>query len=141
MKVYFNKNKTLTELENDDWGEANSDSYIEKGCYELRYKPLCQLEPEGLRLLIGQGIGLKYLMPIAVNLLENEPLTEGMHYKGDLLYNVLLVGPEFYKNNINLKKSVMALIPNAVEEMRSLDEVDYECTSEALEEAIKVFKE
>ncbi len=58
-----------------------------------------------------------------------------------MLYNVLLVGPEFYKNNINLKKSVMALIPNAIEEMKLLDEIDYECTSEALEEAIKVFKE
>ena len=85
----MNINKTLTELENNDWGSSNSESYIEKNCLELRYKPLKDFTNEDLRLMLGQNIGLKYLIPIALNRLEKDQFLEGMHFKGDLLCNVL----------------------------------------------------
>lgn len=78
-------------------GVTHSDSYIEKICYELRHKPLCQLTVENIRLLIGQGVALEYLMPAAIDILHDNPLVEGMHYKGDLLSNVLLAGPSCIK--------------------------------------------
>ncbi|WP_326608046.1 contact-dependent growth inhibition system immunity protein [Streptomyces sp. NBC_01800] len=42
-----------------------------------------------LRLLIGQDIGLPVLLPLAVEVLRDNPLAEGHMYEGDLLRAVL----------------------------------------------------
>lgn len=47
-------------------------------------------------MLIGQKIGLKYLVPIALEYLENDPLSEGDMYKGDLLANLASIEEEFW---------------------------------------------
>ena len=47
---------------------------------------------EDLRIMIGQEIGLDYLIPVAVAELEREPLAEGDYYPGDLLANVIRCG-------------------------------------------------
>ena len=39
--------------------------------------------------MIGQGIGLKHLLPMAVEELKKNPLAEGDYYEGDLLIQVL----------------------------------------------------
>nr|WP_095876306.1 contact-dependent growth inhibition system immunity protein [Streptomyces sp. TLI_235] len=39
----------------------------------------------GLRLLIGQGVGLPHLVPLALDLLERDPAAEGGLFPGDLL--------------------------------------------------------
>jgi hypothetical protein len=39
--------------------------------------------------MIGQKIGLPYLVPLAINALEQDPLAQGDYYPGDLLANVI----------------------------------------------------
>lgn len=46
--------------------------------------------------MIGQQIGLKWLLPMAVEILEREPLAEGDLYAGDLLASVLRVDTDFW---------------------------------------------
>ncbi|MBY0117977.1 hypothetical protein H7K48_17930 [Paenibacillus xylanexedens] len=46
--------KTLEELEDDRWDEPNFASRLVLRANELRKKPLCELNNEDLRLLIGQ---------------------------------------------------------------------------------------
>lgn len=58
-------------------------------CHRLRRKPLDQFVAEDLRIMIGQQIGLQYLLPRAIALLSADPLTEGDFYPGDLLKVVL----------------------------------------------------
>ena len=53
---------SLEQLENDFWVEPEFDSYVITACNEARKKPLGELSLEDIRLLIGQKIGLKYLL-------------------------------------------------------------------------------
>jgi len=91
--------QTLEELEGDTWGEPTFDSHVVTRCLELRKIPIGELRPEDLRLLIGQGIGLDHVIPLALEHLENDPLTHGDFYPGDLLMAVLAVDPNYWNSN------------------------------------------
>ena len=81
--------KTLDHLEDVVTGEPTYDSYLVTTCHRLRTKPIDEFSVEDLRIMIGQQIGLPYLMPLAVAALERDPLAEGDYYPGDLLANVI----------------------------------------------------
>jgi len=49
---------------------------------------LKDLNVEGLRMLITQGVGLKYCVPIALSRLKKDILAEGDFYPGDLFMAV-----------------------------------------------------
>ncbi|MFD5815991.1 contact-dependent growth inhibition system immunity protein [Streptomyces sp. NPDC127038] len=64
-------------------------SQSQAAAHALRSKPVGTLTVEDLRLLIGQDIGLAVLLPLAVEVLRDDPLAEGHMYEGDLLRAVL----------------------------------------------------
>jgi hypothetical protein len=97
MKTEFDRSKTLEELDGRDWGEPKYDSYLVGNIHRLRRKPLEEFTVEELRVMIGQNIGLSYLIPIAVERLEENPLASGDFYSGDLLNAVLSVDPGFWQ--------------------------------------------
>ncbi len=80
---------TLTELENEDWGEPQFHSHLVTECHRLRKVPIGNFTPENLRIMIGQNISLKYLVPLAMEVLHRDPLVSGDFYEGDLLRNVI----------------------------------------------------
>jgi hypothetical protein len=59
----------------------------------MRRKPLRDLTDEELRLAISQKMGLRFLMPLAVERLEADPLVTGDMYEGALLGVVLREAP------------------------------------------------
>ena len=77
-------NKSLQDLEGKDWGEPTYDSHLVTECHRLRRVPLREFTAESLRVLIGQQIGLPYLVPMALEMLQADPFTEGDYYGGDL---------------------------------------------------------
>ena len=81
--------KTLEELENDFWGKPKMKSHLVTECHRLRKVPLNQFNVENLRIMLGQGSSVKYLLPIAIQKLEKDPLAEGDFYPGDLLSSVI----------------------------------------------------
>jgi hypothetical protein len=81
--------KTLDELEGVVWGEPPYDSYLLTTCHRLRAKPIDEFSVEDLRIMISQQIGLRPLMPLAIAVLEEDPLAEGDYYPGDLLSMVI----------------------------------------------------
>jgi hypothetical protein len=54
------------------------------------------LSDADVRLLIGQGIGLKYLVPKALGRLVVEPLPQTDYYPGDLLSALLGIQREYW---------------------------------------------
>ncbi|GLZ78494.1 hypothetical protein Afil01_33010 [Actinorhabdospora filicis] len=56
-----------------------------------------ELAIEDLRLLIGQRIGLEFVIPVALERLRDDPLSAGDLYPGDLLTAVLRVLATFWK--------------------------------------------
>jgi hypothetical protein len=81
--------KSLEQIEKDYWGEPEYDSYVVRTCHSMRKKPLNEVTIEELRLVIGQGFSLEYLMPIAIEKLSENILAEGDFYEGDLFSNVI----------------------------------------------------
>ncbi len=99
-------NRTLTELENDDWGKAENTTSLVETCHKLRHKPLNKFDAEDLRIMIGQNISLPYLIPLAIKLLEANPLVSGDCYEGDLLLSVMKAEKQFYDLYPELKEEV-----------------------------------
>ena len=94
-------NKSIEELENDYWGELTFDSYVITTCHKARQKPIKSLSNEEIRCLIGQKIGLRFLLPIAVNILKNEPLIDITYFEGDLLLTLLRLDTSDWEDNQN----------------------------------------
>lgn len=92
--------KSLEQLENDFWDEPTYDSYVVRTCHSMRKKPLNEVTLEELRLVIGQGFSLEVLMPMAIELLKQDILTEGDLYAGDLLANAISKSTfDYWKKN------------------------------------------
>ena len=50
--------------------------------------------------MIRQSIGLKFLIPFAIDVLEKNPFVSGDHYFGDLLCAVLSVEKKFWMESV-----------------------------------------
>ena len=106
-------NKSIEELEIDFWGEPTFDSYVVTTCHKARQKPIKLLSNAEIRCLIGQKTGLKYLLPIAVDILKNEPLIDITYFEGDLLLSLLRLEISDWKYHQNeLKKFIIILQDN-----------------------------
>lgn len=95
------KLNTLENLEKNIWtiSNVNEESYLIKTCNHLRKKQLIDFSIEDLRVMIGQNIGLKYLLPMAIEILNENILAEGDYYEGDLLSAVLSSDVKFWEEN------------------------------------------
>jgi hypothetical protein len=81
---------TIQQMEGEDWGDPGPDSTVLiRRCGELRRKPLTEFTVEDLRIMLGQQIAVPILLPIALDVLVENPLAEGDFYSGDLLWAVL----------------------------------------------------
>lgn len=58
----INHSQSIEQLEADSWEKPEYDSHLDLRCHELRKKALRDFSAEDLRIMIGQNIGLKYLM-------------------------------------------------------------------------------
>ena len=91
------KSRSLEEIEDDHWGDPPADATrLVSTAYALRKRPIGALDPEGLRLLISQQIGLDTIVPLALDQVERDPLAEGDFYPGDLLDALIRRVPDSY---------------------------------------------
>ncbi len=113
--------RTLQELEGSDWGEPEIASHLAVTCHRLRRIPLREFTTEDTRIMIGQGIGLPYLVPLALGHLEENPLAGGDYYPGDLLHAVLRIDASFWQNRPNLRDAVEAVVRRGVPLPKNLE--------------------
>lgn len=104
------RNRSLQQLERHDWGEPTFLSPLVVTCYALRRKPLRDFTVDDLRIMIGQNIGLDFLMPIAIEQLQRESLVAGDFYPGDLLEKVLKVQADFWPAHPDLHGTVEGIV-------------------------------
>lgn len=94
-----NLHRTLTDLEGKDWGPPTYDSHLVTECHRLRHVPLKDLGVEDLGTLIGQEIGLPYLIPVAIDILREDPWAGGYMYPGHLMKRVAEVPASYWTEN------------------------------------------
>jgi len=115
--------KTIEQLGKDVWPAIDADkvSYLVKTCNALRKKVLNDFTVEDLRIMIGQGIALDYLIPLAIEVLSDDLFAEGDYYDGDLLNAVLTIKPGFWPIHhqywMDIKK-LIAGMENELEERK-----------------------
>jgi hypothetical protein len=91
--------RTLEQLDGEEWPEPNAtDTELVRECHRLRRVPVGDLTKNDLRTLIGQQIGIAWLVPLALGHLEQDPLA-GELYPGDLLNAVLRCDPVYWNEN------------------------------------------
>src|ERR1051325_10945584 len=98
----FDRNSTLDQLEGRGLGEPEFGSSLMEKAHKLFKQPLSAFTVEDLRLMIGQGLGLPFLVPLAIEVLERDPLASGDYHAGDLLLAVLRVSTNFWKEHQDL---------------------------------------
>jgi hypothetical protein len=120
----MDKSKTLEVLENDFWGTPKFESNLVITCHKLRKVDLKDLSSENLRMLIGQGIGLQYLVPIALDILEGNLLASGDKYDGDLLCSIAQISSNFWDKHNDLKARAFDLTHSVAIALDTLKEAD-----------------
>ena len=116
-------NSSIEELEADRWPEPDFDSHLVRECHRLRKTQLRLFTVENLRIMLGQDIGSRYLVPIALERLEADPFVAGDFYPGDLLCSVLSLPREFWSANPELRTRVAAVAARAIDLAVTNDEV------------------
>ncbi|WP_406727767.1 contact-dependent growth inhibition system immunity protein [Streptomyces sp. GD-15H] len=76
----------------------------------MRRRPIGELTVEDMRLLIGQDIGLPYLLPLALDVLRDNPMAEGDMYEGDLLSAVLTRNPAVWTESSELGRELRVIV-------------------------------
>ncbi|MEL7500782.1 MAG: contact-dependent growth inhibition system immunity protein [Planctomycetota bacterium] len=110
---------TLEELENKVWPAIDFESHLVVTCHRLRKKPIEDFTTEDLRIMIGQNIGLQFLMPKAITVLEDDPLADGDFYLGDLLKNVTSVNSSFLDRSPELLARIVLVTKRAMDLLQS----------------------
>ena len=94
--------KSLQALEGYDEGDPKgAPTPMIRRCLELHRTPLAQFSAEDCRLMIGQGFGLEFLVPLATEFLSENPfpgLVPGVLDPG-LLRFVLRLPADFWRAN------------------------------------------
>jgi hypothetical protein len=109
-------NYSLNELNNQNVIKNPFPSTLADRCAIACNKKLKDISIDEIRMLVGQSIGLEYIIPLALSFLEKEPLINAGMYKGDLLSIVLDVSDDFWKKNPT-QNNRLAEIRISVEEL------------------------
>lgn len=109
------REQTLDELEGVEWDRPNYDSYLVTTCHRLRKTPIGEFSTEDLRIMIGQEIGLFFLVPLALEALEGDPLAEGDYHPGDLLSSLLRVTPTVWRKHADWKSKLDHVVERLTE--------------------------
>src|SRR5678816_1778838 len=91
--------KSLSQLLGALTKDSADSSALATTCLALYEKPLKDFTVENLRVMIGQSIGLEFLIPLAIDLLQENPFVEGDYYPGDLLSAVVKGEPSFWQTH------------------------------------------
>jgi hypothetical protein len=136
------REKTLNQLEGTAPAPPGFRSHVTSEVHRLRDVPLSQLSIEDLRLLIGQEIGLDYLVPIAIERVENQPLASGDFYRGDLLVALLRLPAAFWQQRGHWHRRVEQVASAVVQQFSGMahgKQQKLAATWEPLREAYEVF--
>lgn len=97
MSDHTFRERSLEELEGQRWPDPPADATgLVRAVHRLRKRPIGSLTADELRRLIGQDVGLQWLLPLALEILrETAPAgAAGGFYDDDLLSAVLTRSPE-----------------------------------------------
>ncbi len=139
MKIDFDINRSLQEIEGVDMGEPTYESSLVINCHRLHKIPLKDFEVEDLRRMIVQQFSLTYLVPLALQELHKCPYAGGDLYEGALLNAVLGIEAAFWHQRPDLAADLITLINGLSDQLAQMRSYERNGVLEVLEEAGSVF--
>ncbi len=137
----FDRHKSLEQLEGHAWPPpSKSDTSVVKECLRLRRIPLREFSPGDLRISIGQNISLKYLVPIALEQLRENPLIDSKYYPGDLLVSLLSADAQFWPDHPELRDQLIAITEQAISSFSIIPEIATKTVTRTVTTAYKQFR-
>lgn len=97
------------------------ESHLVRRCFDLANKKLKYFSAEDFRIMIGQNIGLEYLIPVVIEVLEKEPFIEADFYEGDLFLNVLKIENKYWESNEEQKEAILKIFKDNLDAFKELD--------------------
>lgn len=105
----FDRKKTLVQLKREKFRDLSWDFHPFPSGYYLRNVPLEKLTDGDMWVLIRQAIGLDYVVDMALDRLEVNPLIKARRSEGDLLSAVLCADALVWKRNPEYRQRVTLL--------------------------------
>jgi hypothetical protein len=116
--------KTLVDLEGPAWADPDYSSGMVQRIRALGAVPIGEFSSGDLRLVISQQRGLGYLVPLALDRLENDPLVEGELYPGDLLMALESVPGRMWAEHPEWRERLRAILDQAQSRLRMIPDYD-----------------
>ncbi len=114
--------RTLEQLENDVWSKTDIHTSLIDTCHRLRRVPVDSLRPADIRLLLGQRIGVRHLVPRAIDLLKTDPMLDASFFPGDLLTAVLRADENRFRGFPDIRGQLVAIASRARQVVSESDE-------------------
>ena len=115
------RQKSLDTLENHYWGDpATAPTNLVKRCIELSKVSVDRFTLGDLRVMIGQKFGLQYLIPLAIEKLQDNIFVDAELYEGDLLENVLKIDTSYWNNNENYWTQLNDFIKDKLQDLKEM---------------------
>lgn len=118
------RQKTLEELVGPTWADPDYPSAMVQRVRALGSVPVGQFSAEDLRLVIGQQRGLRYLVPVALDLLEEDPLRSGNLYPGDLLLALTRVPDPLLAEQEDWRTRIRRIVQVALSRLETIPDYD-----------------
>jgi hypothetical protein len=113
--------KSFETLENHHWGDLETaKTNLVKRCMELSKVSVGNFTVSDLRVMIGQKLGLQYLIPLAIEKLQDNIFVDSELYAGDLLESVLRIDTLFWDDNKSCWKQLNDLIKENRQEIKKM---------------------
>jgi hypothetical protein len=117
--------RTLEEPEGGDrWTESPNDTFLISRCVAQRRKPHGEFTTEDVRIMIGQNIGLRHLIPLALERLTRNMFVAGDFYRGDLSGVVLRADRAFWLQSPSDLERAHDLAAEALDKLPRLKTTD-----------------
>ncbi|MCA2207384.1 contact-dependent growth inhibition system immunity protein [Nocardia rosealba] len=95
--------QSVEQTEGEAWPEPAPDAtYVIRRVHQLRRVPVVELSIEDLRIMVSQSVGTVAILPRILDLLEENPLSEGDFYPGDLLVATLRLRRDYWSDHVGL---------------------------------------
>ncbi|MFE7166303.1 contact-dependent growth inhibition system immunity protein [Streptomyces sp. NPDC057616] len=113
MPQSVDRTKSLEQLEGQRWPDPPAETTsLVRTVHEWRRRPVGTLEPHELARMIGQDVGLPWLLPLAVEILREKAPAQaaGGFYDDDLLYAVVTRSPGVWAADPELARELKAAV-------------------------------
>jgi|GEM_PF-6551940 len=124
----------------EDFNLSGGESGLIERVHKIRKKIIRDFDKSDIRICLTQGIGIYYLVPKALDILETEPWVETDHYQGDLFKACISLPNEYWDQNPEDRTRIKKIAKFAKEILPKQDDNSDRQMRKDVDSAIEKFK-